>query len=115
MSSTSVAPKEDEQPAKKGPRLWLWFVLGFLIVFVGLALLWPMHFNDGRSLRQTWLWQYYMLAIELERNSSGNLGPTSGNAAAAMRVFGMHLVLSAGGGIVNAAIGWAIRKRTNHA
>jgi hypothetical protein len=112
MSNITPSPSASDQPPKKRRRLWLWFIVGFVVVFVGMALGWPMHFYDGRSVRQARLWQYYLLEIQLESNSSGAIGPTSGNAAAALGVAATHFVISAVAGAVTAVIGWATQKRS---
>ena len=111
MSNQTALPGTENQPPRKR-RLWLWFTLGFAIVFLVMALVWPMHFYDGRSVRQTWLWQYYLLEIQLALNSSGNLGQTSGNASATLGVVATHFVIAAVGGGVSAGIGWATRKKS---
>jgi hypothetical protein len=71
-----------------------------------------MNFYDGRSLRQAWLWQYYLQELRLALNSSGNLGPTSGNAAAALGVAATHVVIAAVGGLVGVGIGWATNRKS---
>jgi len=111
MSDQAATTGTENQPPRKR-RLWLWFAIGFVIVFLVMALVWPMHFYDGRSVRQTWLWQYYLLEIQLALNSSGNLGPTSGNASAALGVVATHIVIAVVGGLVSAGIGWATRKKS---
>jgi hypothetical protein len=111
MSEQTAITATGNQPPRKG-RLWLWFTIGFGIVFLVMALVWPMHFYDGRSVRQTWLWQYYLLEIQLALNSSGKFGPTSGNATAAFRVLATHVVIAMVGGVVSAGIGWATRKKS---
>ena len=74
--------------------LWLWSGPGFLIAFLGLAVVYPVYFCNGNSLRQTVLWKYYVLEIQLAMETSGMLGPTSGNAAAALMAAGMHVAIS---------------------
>jgi hypothetical protein len=112
MSSITPSTSASEQRTKKRRRLWLWFIVGFVVVFVGMALVWPMHFYDGRSVRQASLWQYYLLEIQLELHSSDAIGPTSGNAAAALGVATTHFVISAVAGVVTTGIGWATQKRS---
>jgi hypothetical protein len=102
----------DQRPPKRR-RLWLWFGITFLIVFFALAF-YPMAFNDGRVVRQTMLWHYYLLEMQLVLNSSGNIGPTSGNAAVARQRAVAHLAISGVSGVAGAimmGIGWLTRKR----
>ena len=113
MSSEShpPLPAGPRSPARR--RLWLWFLTGFLVVFVGLALGYPMYFYDGLTLRPVWLWQYYLLEFNQALHSTGALGPTSGSEAAALTTFGMHLALAALAGLVVAGLGWATQRRTS--
>lgn len=89
---------------------WRWFMLGFVIVFVGMALVWPMHFYDGHGLRQMRLWQYYVSEIRQAANSSGALGPTSGNLSSTLVVALTHIAISSIGGVVAAGIRWMTHK-----
>src|SRR5438128_391597 len=97
---SKIAAPNSVQPPPRRFRLWLWFFAGFLVVFLGLALVYPMHFFDGHSVRQTPLWKYYLLEIQLELNSTGNLGPTSSNWSAALTTAVTHVVISALGGAI---------------
>jgi hypothetical protein len=111
MSKQTASTDTEIQPPRERRRLWLWFMIGFAVIFFAMALVWPMHFYDGRTARQAWLWQYYLLEIQLALNSSGNLGPKSGNVSAALGVALTHVVISTVGGAVNAWIGWATQKK----
>jgi hypothetical protein len=91
-------------------RLWLWFIVGFLLVFIGLAAAYPIHFFDGRAVYATKLWHYYFLEIRQAWSASGNLGPTSGNAGAALGTAAIHVLFAVLGGAVAMAFGWFIRK-----
>jgi hypothetical protein len=84
---------------------------GFLIAFLGMAALYPMHIYDGRSVRQAWLWQYYLVEIQRATNSPEALGPTSGSSAAALTTALTHILVSGIAGAVVMAIGWATKKR----
>lgn len=106
---TALTGPENHPPAKH--RLWIWFTVGFGTVFLLMALFWQMYVYDGRSLRQARLWQYYFLEIRLALNLSGFLGPTSGNASAALAVAATHVGIAAVSGGVNAVIGWVTRKK----
>jgi hypothetical protein len=103
---------ENQHPRHR--RLWLWFTVGFGLVFLVMALVWPMSFYDGQTVRQTLLWQYYLLEIQLALNSSGYIGPTSGNTFAALVVLAIHLAIASIFGAISAIIGWATKTRQRH-
>jgi hypothetical protein len=106
-----VANHDEDRPRRRS-RLWLWFVAGFLGVFVGLAVLSPAYFYDGFAVHRTKLWHYYLLEIRRAWNSSGYLGATSGNSAVAATVATQHVVLSLVGGIMLLGVGWMLNKRS---
>ena len=112
MSNRIASTETENQPLRGRRRLWLRFIIGFAIIFFAMTLVWPMHFYDGQIVRQVWLWQYYLLELHLALISSGYLGPTSGNASAALGMVLTHIALSAVGGVVNAGIGWATQKKS---
>ena len=89
-----------------------WFGAGFLIGFLTLAAFYPTYFYDGRSVRQTRLWQYYLLEVQRSANSTGHLGPTSGNTSAALTVAGMHVAAASAAGAIAVGIGRAVKKRS---
>ena len=90
-------------PVRRPHRLWLWFAGGFLLVFVGMLLLVHVRPPAERAVRYP-LWQYYardtpmLFASVLGREDSSTLLKT---------VF-FHLLCSAGGGGVSAAVGWCV-------
>jgi hypothetical protein len=98
-------------PVRSKRLLWRWFAAGFVIAFVGLAVVYPMDFYDGRAVYKTVLWRYYLLEIQQYSRSSGSLGLTSGNFAAALTVLAEHLLLSAAAGAFVLGIGWLLRPR----
>src|SRR5437867_3457844 len=106
MSNVTPPVRDANQSPPKRRRLWRWFLTGFLIVFLALAIVYPMDFYDGRSVRLTRLWQYYLLETRLAVNSSGYLGPTSRNLTAALTTAVMHLIVSGVAGTVAMGIGW---------
>ena len=81
------------------------------LVLIGLAVVYPMHFYDGRAVYITRLWHYYFLEIRQAWNSSGNLGPTSGNAGAALETAAVHIALAVLGGTTVMAFGWLLGRR----
>jgi hypothetical protein len=74
-----------------------WFVLGFTVVFVGLAVFRKSGFYTGHVVYIVPLWQYYWLEIR-RAASSGNVGPTSGAGAAALSIFFQHVIVALAGG-----------------
>jgi hypothetical protein len=48
----------------KPPSTWPWFVAGFLVVFLVLALAWPMRFHHGSDFEQLPLWRFYILEYQ---------------------------------------------------
>lgn len=110
---SEVTPRvstDDQLQPRRRTRWWLWFVAGFLLMFVGLAIAIPMPFYDGHAIYDTNLWRYYVLEIRQKLNSSGYLGPTSDNWPAALRVAAVHVLLSAVGGIGLMTIRWFLQR-----
>ncbi|MGD9128256.1 MAG: hypothetical protein PVH19_12840 [Planctomycetia bacterium] len=93
----------EEKPASKR-RLWLWFVVGFLVVFLVMSFAMKMlalH-PSGQFARYCPLWKYYIIEIRRAMGpSSRMLGPTSGCSAAAITVAFQHILCSAVGGFVS--------------
>lgn len=115
ISTKVLVDMSDRTTKNQSPlhrRLWLWFAAGFGIVFLMIALIWPMNFYNGLYLRPTMLWQYYFLEIHVAWNSSGYLGPTSDNASAALGVAATHILISTVCGAISAVIGWATRNKS---
>jgi hypothetical protein len=91
-------------------RHWRWFFAGFLILFAGLLLLYPVHFYDGRAVYETKLWRYYQLAFRQQWNSSGNAGPTSGNFAVLLRTAFLHVAVATLGGVAAVVAARVLRR-----
>ena len=92
---------------KRKLRLWLWFVIGFLLVFIGMSVtvtMYAMH-PSGQFVVECSLWEYYLTEF---RGAAGPqvLGPGTGGLAAALKTALQHLLISAGGGTVFLGIGW---------
>jgi hypothetical protein len=106
-------PSDTQQPSHQ-PRLWIWFVVGFLVVMVGL-LFYPMYFYDGRALFAVPVWRYYALEIQRAWSSSGSLGAPSGASEAAVTIVLEHLLFAVIGGAIAMGMGWLasrlVRKR----
>ncbi len=90
------------------PGRLLWFVVGSVAVFVAMALILKHEFYNGQAVFVVPLWQYYLMEIRLAWQSSGNLGPTSGNAAAAITLAFEHVLLSLAGGLLLMGMAWTI-------
>jgi hypothetical protein len=107
---TDLTSSPNPQPLS-GPRFryWLWFVAGFLIVLIGMSFL-SRDFYDGRAVHRTFVWRYYILEVQRAWNSTGNLGPTSGSSAHAVKIALQHVLFSAVGGAIMVFIGWIIRR-----
>jgi hypothetical protein len=69
-----------------------------------------MDFYNGHAIYRTRLWHYDVLEIELAWNSTGNLGPTSGNSATAVTIAFQHILFSIVGGATLMGIAWIVRK-----
>jgi len=115
--NTSTDPRPDNNnkapaPPPRNGRLWIWYVTGFLIVFIGMSLvitMVSMH-PSGQFVVECKLWEYYILEIRRELNSSGNLGPATGSSSAAVTTAAEHLLCSAVGGAVMLGIVWTVRR-----
>ena len=92
-------------------RLWLWFLAGFVIVFVGAALIVTMYSMHprGHAVIECKLWKYYV--IEIPRFvSPGKLGPATDSSSAVAIVALEHLLVSALGGAVMLGVGWVVNR-----
>src|SRR5262249_45269248 len=93
-------------------RLWLWFVVGFFLVFVAMAVtitMYSMH-PSGNAVIACKLWQYYVMEIPRALSSLEVVGPASGNTSALIVTALQHVLFSTFGGAVMLAIGWFVRK-----
>lgn len=97
-------------PARR-PRLWPWFVVEFLLVFVGLLLFYTrlqMHSSGAYAVDYP-LWRYYGSAIP-RLFGVRHLGPATGADSYLLPTVTFHLLLSAGGGCVALGLGWLRRR-----
>src|SRR5262249_4162220 len=85
--SDTRGPLNDSRADKDKPshpahrrRLWIWFVAGFLLVFLGMSFTVTMYAMapSGDAVMACKLWQYYIIVFQRELNSSGAIGPASG-------------------------------------
>ena len=95
-------------PPRRRSSLWIWFVVGFLIVLILLAITLTVNRYNGRGLQQTKLWYYYVWEIPRLFRAEP-LGPGSGNAV--VTVAFEHFAASLAGGAIAAVVGWAVRRR----
>jgi hypothetical protein len=128
-SEPSLPPKTDpwaaprtvlsqglREDADRKPRLWRWFVIGFLVVFATLSVtvkMLALH-PSGMRVIQCRLWWYYFL--EVQRASHDTLGPGSGDASAAFETILEHLLVSCAGGVGMVGIAWLVhllKRRTS--
>ena len=103
--------KGQRQSTRNG-RWWLWFLAGFLLVFVGMSLTvtrFSMH-PSGNAVVSCKLWEYYVIEIQRALRSSGNLGPATGSSSAAVATAVQHVLCSAVGGAAMLGIAWGVRK-----
>lgn len=104
-------------PARRPRRLWLWFLSGFLVVFVGMLLLvhmTAMH-RSGRYAVRSPLWHYYAGGIP-RLFGTNTLGASSGGESALLETALFHLLFSTAGGGSGAALGWCVgRSRSRRA
>jgi hypothetical protein len=92
--------------------LWLWFVAGFFLVFIGMLLTMPMHsmHPSGNALIICKLWQYYLMEIPRALSPWQVVGPVTGNASALTVTALLHVLFSTFGGAVMLAVGWLVGK-----
>jgi hypothetical protein len=115
---TASAPKihstcSSQMPVPKQKTFWRWkwFVLGFLLVFVGLMFL-KIEYYDGHAVMATKRWHYYWLEMNYAWNSSGNLGPKTGSTKHAIYVAAEHILLAATSGVLLMGVVWFVRSKS---
>ena len=111
IGSSDSTPGDTPNQAPRRRGLWLWFVAGFLFVFVGMALVVNMYWMDpsGEFIARGKLWQYYLVEIG-RATSTQSLGPATGSTSAALSTVFQHVLISAVGGAVLLGIGWGVRR-----
>jgi hypothetical protein len=95
-------------------RIWLWFAIGFLVVFLGMAFfVWMNHLAlRGDAVVHCRLWEYYVIELRRAGNPFGykSLGPATGSGTPAIETAVFHVLFSVMGGGVAMGIGWRVRK-----
>ena len=112
IGSSGSTPRDTPNQAPRRRGLWLWFVAGFLLVFVGMALIVNMYWIDpsGQFIARGKLWQYYFAEIGRATTSTQSLGPMTGITSAAEWTAFEHVLISFVGGAVLLGIGWGVRR-----
>lgn len=93
-------------------RLWLWFLVGFLIVFVGMLhffKIYDMH-PSGRGIVRINLWQYYSWRVP-QLFTVQEMGPGNTTSSAVFRTLTQHSICAGLGGLVAGMIGWKVHRR----
>ena len=111
MSEPKNADVLPKAKSRTKAKVWPWFLVGFLFIFVGASVLCPMTYFNGRFAYSTRLWQFYLMNIR-DARGSGYLGPMSGNFTAAIFVFVLHIVGSTIAGVVSAIVVSLVRNRS---
>ena len=90
----------------------MWFLAGFLIVFVGMLFFFTTYdmLPSGRGIVKTNLWEYYSLRVPLMFKAQA-LGPGTVRSSAVMLTLVQHTICAAFGGLVALAIGWKAKMR----
>ncbi|MBN1912362.1 MAG: hypothetical protein JW818_21760 [Pirellulales bacterium] len=113
MRSTSEG--NTSGPARASRGLWIWFVGGAVLVFVGMLLfvkIDAMH-PSGQYATSYPLWEYYAVMLPLAIRPTP-LGPASGSISNSITVLGQHLLLSAIGGCMAIGAGWWCADNVNN-
>jgi hypothetical protein len=103
---------KDKGKAMRKTRLVIWFLAGFLMTFLGMALFATQLAMTaaGDAVFECRLWQYYLIEIDREMHSSHILGRTTGSWERAIQTGLEHILISVGGGMALLALGWIFRK-----
>jgi hypothetical protein len=100
-----------QKPPKRKARLWLWFIVGFFVVFIGMSFtvtIYSMH-PSGNAVIGCKLWQYYVIQMQRALSVNKTVGPAGDSSALVTTAF-QHLLCSAAGGAVMLGIGWVVGK-----
>jgi hypothetical protein len=114
MDNQHESPQGDKATGAKHRRtgrMWLWFMAGYLVVFVAMALFVNVYAMtlSSRVVMRCPLWQFYILEFRRAMGPSANvLGPASGSASAAIETALQHVLISVAGGLVFLGIRWGV-------
>jgi hypothetical protein len=111
QSDRIVVDTAQQRPTRKA-RLWLWFLVGFALVFIGASLTIRMATltTAGDAVVACKLWKYYAIEIPRALRFTSTLGPTSGGSSALLETAFQHLLISAIGGAVMLGVGLVVHK-----
>lgn len=109
-------PLNQDAHVERAPKrsLWPWFVVGFLIVFVGMSAVVTMYPMDpsGRAVVECKLWEYYLIEFLQALRPSDGVSPrgSSGVSTTALQ----HILCSLAGGAGLLGVAWGIRTIKGH-
>ena len=103
---------QSRKPPRQRGRLLIWFLVGFLLVFVCMSVTVTMYpwRPSGDGVVVCKLWKYYVIEIRHALSSGTALGPASGSSSSAATTALQHLLCSAAGGLGILGIGWTYYK-----
>jgi hypothetical protein len=107
-SSNDSSPTRGQTPTRRAlPRMWPWFVTGFLIVFVAMLFAVTKYsmLPSGRAVVASPLWRYYVIEGRRALGTSGALGPASGSSSMAIGTALGHMFWSMVAGTASVAVG----------
>ena len=92
---------------RKRVRLWQWFLIGFVIVFVAALLTVNTEYVDGNVIVGCKLWRYY--AVEIPRVFELRPVGLGSNASPFTNLF-EHTLMATAGGLVTLGVGAAVSR-----
>lgn len=103
---------QDESQPRRRRRSWLWFAIGFLLVFVCTSVTYTMYYMhpSGNAIVQCKLCEYYLIEGRRALRPVTVLGPASGSRSVLATTGLLHLLVSAVGGAAMMGIGWVFYK-----
>ena len=109
--TTSIKPIKTATriPVRRPRRLWLWFMAGFVLVFVGMLLVvrvTAMHPSGQYAVHYS-LWQYYADGLP-QLFGPSTLGPASGGESALVGAVLFQMMFSMVGGAAAIGVRWGI-------
>ncbi|HEY4262228.1 MAG TPA: hypothetical protein VGM98_18820 [Schlesneria sp.] len=101
-----------EAQSRRPARLWLWFLVGFLVVFVGMLQYVKIYdmLPSGRGLARINLWQYYAQRLP-HLFAAQPLRPGGTSSSGVFRTITDHVICAGMGGLVAGMIGWKVNRR----
>jgi hypothetical protein len=111
-ASRPILDGDSPKPAATGRRLWRWFVLGFLVAFLGMAyaVTIPTLHSSGQAVIDRPLWQYYLIEGARAARLNAPLGPTSGSLSRVIVIALPHVLCSTVAGAAMLGIAWCVHR-----